>query len=247
MRFRLRVLAAKYVLDRVTSQELVNAADGLLSQEVYSISLAELAGTRYPILSEVGPLFVRALRDLAVPLPSPEEAAELLVKHDLWQFTEGAIPTEEALHRFAKERYDWRDRGATLLRSAAGSCGFEYASGWLSEMSYLESLRDDGYVSQQEWEHRQGEIEAQVGEAIAHWAGDYRRTHLAPSWLTWNGGVVRHLARAVADQRAFDRLPLLADALEEAGCDNPDILDHCREVGPHPRNCWVVDLLLAEA
>jgi hypothetical protein len=40
------------------------------------------------------------------------------------------------------------------------------------------------------------------------------------------------------------RLAILADALEEAGCDNADILTHCRQSGPHVRGCWVVDLLL---
>jgi hypothetical protein len=48
------------------------------------------------------------------------------------------------------------------------------------------------------------------------------------------------------DARAFDRLPLLADALEEAGCADADILAHCRSGGGHLRGCWVVDLLLGK-
>lgn len=54
------------------------------------------------------------------------------------------------------------------------------------------------------------------------------------------------LANAVYDDRAFDQLPILADALEEAGCTNADILAHCRGPGPHARGCWVVDLLLGK-
>jgi hypothetical protein len=46
--------------------------------------------------------------------------------------------------------------------------------------------------------------------------------------------------------RALDRLPILADALEEAGCTDADILAHCRGPGPHVRGCWVVDLLLGK-
>jgi hypothetical protein len=42
------------------------------------------------------------------------------------------------------------------------------------------------------------------------------------------------------------RLGVLADALEEAGCDNPDILSHLRGPGPHTRGCWVVDLVLGK-
>ena len=55
------------------------------------------------------------------------------------------------------------------------------------------------------------------------------------------------LAQAIYDARAFDRMPQLADALEAAGCDNRDILDHCRSGGEHVRGCWVVDLLLGKS
>ena len=72
----------------------------------------------------------------------------------------------------------------------------------------------------------------------------FRDVPVAPSWLTWNGGTVPRLARAIYDERAFDRLPVLADALEEAGCTNAEVLGHCREPGPHVRGCWVPDLLL---
>jgi hypothetical protein len=54
------------------------------------------------------------------------------------------------------------------------------------------------------------------------------------------------LAQAIYDEGAFDRLPVLADALEETGCTNADILGHCRGPGPHVRGCWVVDLLLGK-
>lgn len=63
-------------------------------------------------------------------------------------------------------------------------------------------------------------------------------------WLTQ---AVTTLATAIYDAQAFDRLPVLADALEEAGCDNDDILNHCRSSGPHVRGCWVVDLLLGKS
>ena len=54
------------------------------------------------------------------------------------------------------------------------------------------------------------------------------------------------LAEAIYADRAFDRLPILADALEDAGCENIDILKHCREPGEHVRGCWVIDLLLGK-
>jgi hypothetical protein len=62
-----------------------------------------------------------------------------------------------------------------------------------------------------------------------------------PSWLT---PTVTSLATAIYEERAFDRLPILADALEDAGCTHAYILSHCRSGGEHARGCWVVDLLL---
>jgi hypothetical protein len=54
------------------------------------------------------------------------------------------------------------------------------------------------------------------------------------------------LAQAIYDKRAFDRLPILADVLHDAGCDNDDILGHCRGPGPHVRGCWALDLVLGK-
>jgi len=54
-------------------------------------------------------------------------------------------------------------------------------------------------------------------------------------------------AQVIYENRAFDRLPVLADALEEAGCTDAAILEHCRGPGPHVRGCWVVDLLLGKS
>ena len=60
----------------------------------------------------------------------------------------------------------------------------------------------------------------------------------------WRTSDVLQLARCIHEIRAFDRLPVLADALEEAGCGQADILGHCREPGDHRRGCWVLDLIL---
>jgi hypothetical protein len=46
------------------------------------------------------------------------------------------------------------------------------------------------------------------------------------------------------ESRDFSAMPILADALQDAGCESTTILDHCREPGPHVRGCWVVDLVL---
>jgi hypothetical protein len=74
----------------------------------------------------------------------------------------------------------------------------------------------------------------------------FRPVTIQPAWLGWNEGTVVKMAQAIYDERAFDRMPILADALEEAGCTNQDILSHCRSGGEHVRGCWVVDLLLGK-
>jgi hypothetical protein len=71
----------------------------------------------------------------------------------------------------------------------------------------------------------------------------FRSASLDPSWLSSTVGA---LAQSIYNDRAFDRLPILADALEEAGCTSPEILAHCRGPGPHVRGCWVVDLVLGK-
>jgi hypothetical protein len=66
---------------------------------------------------------------------------------------------------------------------------------------------------------------------------------LNPAWKTGN---VVALATAIYHDRAFDRMPILADALEEAGCQSESILSHCRSAGEHVRGCWVVDRVLGK-
>ena len=72
----------------------------------------------------------------------------------------------------------------------------------------------------------------------------FRRVTVDPTWLT--PGVVR-LARAAYVDRAFDRMPILGDALEDAGCIDIAILAHCRDPVDHVRGCWVVDALLGKS
>lgn len=72
----------------------------------------------------------------------------------------------------------------------------------------------------------------------------FRPVTLDPRWLTSS---VLDLANGIYEERAFERMPILADALMDAGCASDDIIQHCRSDGPHVRGCWVVDLLLGKS
>jgi hypothetical protein len=65
-----------------------------------------------------------------------------------------------------------------------------------------------------------------------------------PRELPWATPTVIAVARSIYEDRAFDRLPILADALEDAGCADEQSLIHCRNSGLHSRGCWVVDAML---
>jgi hypothetical protein len=72
-----------------------------------------------------------------------------------------------------------------------------------------------------------------------------RGAFFRPAWRTSD---VLLLAQGVYTERAFDRMPILADALQDAGCDNAAILTHCRDTSlTHVRGCWVLDLVLGKS
>jgi hypothetical protein len=71
----------------------------------------------------------------------------------------------------------------------------------------------------------------------------HRHATLTAEWRT---EAVVALSRGMYESRDFAAMPVLADALDDAGCDHPDILDHCRSDGPHIRGCWVVDSVLGK-
>lgn len=87
-----------------------------------------------------------------------------------------------------------------------------------------------------------------IGSLLPHLIRDifgnpFRPVTFSPDWRTDS---VLSLAKQMYDGREFSAMPILADALQDAGCDSEDVLDHCRGGGPHVRGCWVVDLVLGK-
>ena len=76
-----------------------------------------------------------------------------------------------------------------------------------------------------------------------HFGNPFRPRPVCAVWLTRE---VKNLADGIYTERAFDRMPLLAEALEASGCTSADLIAHCRSGREHARGCWVVDLLLGK-
>jgi hypothetical protein len=74
----------------------------------------------------------------------------------------------------------------------------------------------------------------------------FHEVAVEPAWLAWNDRVVPNLAQLIYDEQRWEDLPILGDALEEAGCREQGLLDHCHGAGLHYRGCWVVDLAMGK-
>ena len=86
------------------------------------------------------------------------------------------------------------------------------------------------------------ELQAQVLLLREVFGNPFRPVTLDPAWLT---STVVTLAQQMYDANEFGAMPILGDALQDAGCDNAAVLDHCRDApAPHVRGCWVLDLVL---
>jgi hypothetical protein len=91
-------------------------------------------------------------------------------------------------------------------------------------------------------------IEARLCELCRDIVGNPFQSQLAhnPAWLTAQTGVAGRLAHSIYEERRFTELPILADALEDAGCTEQCLLDHFRGPGPHERGCWALDVVLGK-
>src|SRR5262249_50038156 len=99
-----------------------------------------------------------------------------------------------------------------------------------------------------------GECAAQAVRLHDILGNPFRPSTISPAVLTWNDGLVVRLAQAAYDERNLPagtldngRLAVLADALEESGCTDAELLGHLRGPGPHVRGCYALDLMLGKS
>lgn len=131
-------------------------------------------------------------------------------------------------------------------RKAAASVGAALAKEFMNFKMAIEAAQHAcGAQSRPNWDagsDRQKEYQCVLTRDI--FVNPFRPVTLISSWLT---PTVTRLGETIYAERTFDLLPILADALEDAGCSDADILNHCRQPGEHVRGCWVVDLLLGKS
>jgi hypothetical protein len=87
------------------------------------------------------------------------------------------------------------------------------------------------------------ELQAQANLLRDIFGNPFHPVIIDPSWQSNN---VLELARNIYQEKAFDGIPVLADALEESGCNGTQLLDHCRQPKSHVRGCWAIDLILGK-
>lgn len=136
---------------------------------------------------------------------------------------------------------------------ARALAGFPWWSRWWYKAKFAWQEMDVQPIlteSQRRWQEALGEFGVAEGRAQVQLLHDlfgplpFRSISTDPSWQTPK---VLALAQLMYDHGSFDQMPELANALEQAGCTNPEVLGHCRTGGEHVRGCWVTDLLLGKS
>jgi hypothetical protein len=156
----------------------------------------------------------------------------------------GTVVAWDATEQFSDNQMDWR----AMQRVWWSVGGIQPLLTQLTDprrAAEAVSLAIEGWQIDEQVTHGTARHQLQLCCDLLHdvFGNPFRPVAVDPVWLT---PTVISLATAIYDDRAFDHLPILADVLEDAGCTNADILQHCRQPGEHVRGCWVVDLVLGK-
>jgi hypothetical protein len=184
------------------------------------------------------------------------------------QFAEGlaTLGQLEAAHtEAASEAESWRSEAySAWARYSHGGCSSSYAdcgkeaalqegfaasaqaaaeAAWIpdqTEDSVTVTMRVIRLLQESQASSNAGEEQVRLLREIVAYSPPLREE----AWLAWNNAAVVALAQRIYQDQTFDHLPILADALENAGCTDAAILNHLRGPGPHVKGCFVLDLLL---
>ena len=135
--------------------------------------------------------------------------------------------------------YSLIERIEGVVENAASSCAWS-----VTRYMSIEKIVQHGFHSglKHQSDILRHEIKLQINLLRDIFGNPFRPVDFDPEWRT---ATAVALAQTMYDARNFHAMPILADALQDAGCEDTAILDHCRdENSPHVRGCWVVDLVL---
>jgi hypothetical protein len=141
-----------------------------------------------------------------------------------------------------------RARVAIPLAKKGGDQAAAYAAGPTTDLIWsMKYLLIHARDAHQRKPDKDAERRAQVELFHDIFGNHFRKVKANPAWSQWNGGLAVAMAEQIYEQRSFEDLPMLADALEEAGCEQRSLLDHFRGGGVHVPGCWALDVVLGKA
>ncbi len=188
------------------------------ARELRLLACGFCRGGVWPHLDDVGKDLVELAEGYADGLPRKEELQEA-VSSAPWT---GGLPTVTAAWSAVADIRGGVQRVLDL--------GLQVAAGTPHQIYVPELARS--------------EIEFQCSVLRDVFLPPFPKLPQADAFLRWNGGTLSRLAHSIYTQRRFDLMPIVADGLEEAGCEDERVLAHCRETRIHFRGCWVIDWLL---
>jgi len=160
-----------------------------------------------------------------------------------WGWRVDRLPTE-------RNREEFREAVTVLEQWAETGIDPPDFAKWASKFAFFNPRPEDeffqmlGAPAEWEGEYRQGATKRLAWALRELFGNPFRPVTFAPDWRT---DTAVTLARQMYESRDFSLMPILADALQDADCDNDDILSHCRDTkATHVRGCWVVDLVLGK-
>lgn len=146
------------------------------------------------------------------------------------QFAEG----EAALSEFHMDAPSRNNEPGCYVVSAVFLLGPYHTAGSVIGFARKFGLSDEGAAEERKY---------QCALTRCVYGNPFRRVFVYPSCLRWNDRTVARMAQAIYADSDFGLMPVLADALEESGCLDAEILNHLRGPGPHIRGCYALDML----
>ncbi len=185
-----------------------------------------------------------------------ERHADVLVTEDEWLAT-SSLRMDAGERSHLRSAVYWTaesDAAPTFFAGQAAFYAWAVDWAWLMRLSPDEQEEAWHFIEEESSQPEFTEHQPQSAVLRDLFGNPFRPAPAVdPPSLAWQGGTVRELARTAYDERRLPegelepaRLAVLADALEDAGCADPELLGHLRGPGPHVRGCWAVDLVLGK-